>query len=300
MTRLPFVLLVFLASCTTPRQTTSDPVVPGGRISFVSNRDKNYEVYVMDTDGGNARNLSRHEKLDYWSSWSSDKRFLLFYSNRDGNNEIYRMNADGNEQVNLSHHAASDNLPELSPDDRRILFMSDRDHKEREIYVMQADGSQVQRLTHNELFEESPHWSPNGKHILFTRQLMEGDSGKVSNGEIFIMKADGTGARRLTRKPGYDSGARFSPDGKLIAFYGKGENGWYDIYLMDKEGRNIRNLTNDEMEDYSPTWSPDGKWIAYTGGAKNNYNIWIIHMATGKKFQVTSLPGRHETPVWVD
>lgn len=64
----------------------------------------------------------------------------------------------------------------------------------------------------------------------------------------------------------HDSGAKFSPNGKQIAFYGLTEDKNYEIHTMNADGTNIINLTNDLLEDYSPEWSRDGKWIAYTSG----------------------------------
>ncbi|MBK7969819.1 MAG: PD40 domain-containing protein [Bacteroidetes bacterium] len=47
-----------------------------------------------------------------------------------------------------------------------------------------------------------------------------------------------------------------------------------------------------------PDWSPDGEWIAYTSGTSAQYDVWIIHTSTKKKFRLTTEPKRNETPVW--
>lgn len=104
--------------------------------------------------------------------------------------------------------------------------------------------------------------------------------------------------KRLTFKKGFDSGAKFSPDGKQIAFYGPTENKNYDIYTMNSDGTNITNLTNDALEDYSPDWSPDGKWIAFSSGSSKQYDVWVINPQTKNKIRLTSELKRNETPVW--
>lgn len=294
--------IVFIQCCHTSSNTSRENVRdanPTGVLSFLSTRDRNFEVYTMDADGKNVLNLTNHKAQDFWNSWSPDGKYLLFYSNRVGNNEIYRMDADGKNPINLSNHPSNDHLPDWSPDGTKIVFTSDRDHKEREIYVMNTDGSGIIRITNNELFEEVPTWSKDGNRILFTRQIKEpGDSTHASNGEIFIMDADGKNEKQLTFKKGYDSGAKFSPDGKKIAFYGPTEDGNYEIFIMNSDGSNITNLTNDSLEDYSPSWSPDGKWIAYTSGTSKQYDVWLIHVTSKKKIRLTSEPKRNETPVW--
>lgn len=296
-----FILLLTInQSCTTSSKMAGETTpTPTGVLSFLTTRDGNFEVYSMTADGKNVTNLTHNKSLDFWSSWSPDGKQLLFYSNRDGNNEIYRMEANGDNQVNISNHPSNDYLPCWSPDGKHILFTSDRDNKNREIYMMNQDGSSVIRITHNELFEEVPTWSPDGKQILFTRQLVENiDTVKTTNGEIFVMDRNGENEKRLTFKKGFDSGAKFSPDGKQIAFYGPTEEKNYEIFTMNSDGTNITNLTNDVLEDYSPDWSPDGRWIAYSSGTSKQYDVWVINLKTKIKIQLTSEPKRNETPVW--
>lgn len=293
------ILLVCGSGCTTLSPDQSNTENPAGTLSFLTTRDGNFEVYSMDASGQNVRNLTNNTALDFWSSWSPDGSQILFYSNRDGNNDIYVMEADGSRQRNLSNHPSHDYLPAWSPDGTRIAFTSDRDHKSREIYTMDAGGSGIARLTVNEEFEEVPTWSPDGKMILFTRQIAEpGDTSHAANGEIFIMDADGKNEKRLTVKKGFDSGAKFSPDGKRIAFYGPAEDKNFEIFIMDSGGGNAVNVTDDISEDYSPSWSSDGKWIAYTSGTPAQYDVWVIHVESRKKIRLTNGPKRNETPVW--
>lgn len=301
---LPAILLLFTGWCTLPgchvhnRLGKSDPV-PEGTLAFLTTRDGQFEIYTMDLATRQTTNLTRHPALDFWTSWSADGRQLLFYSDRDGNKEIYRMDADGSHPVNLTRHPAYDYLPSWSPDGRHIVFSSNRDHEQGEIYRMNEDGSGVVRLTFNEFFEEVPTWSPDGNKIIFTRQILEAwDSTGTSNGEIFIMDKDGNNEQRLTVKEGYDSGAKFSPDGRRIAFYGTDETGNYEIWVMQADGTGMSNVTRDPLEDYSPDWSPDGEWLAYTSGTPVQYDVWVLHLATGKKIRLTHEPKRNESPVW--
>ncbi len=224
---------------------------------------------------------------------------LSFLTTRDGNFEVYSMTADGKNVRNLTNHKSLDFWSSWSPDGKQIVFTSDRDNKNREIYTMNSNGSNIYRVTNNDLFEEVPTWSIDGKKILFTRQLVElVDTLKTTNGEIFIMDKTGANEKRLTYKKGFDSGAKFSPDGKRIAFYGPTEDKNYDLFIMNADGSDITNLTNDILEDYSPDWSPDGKWIAYSSGTSKQYDVWVINLLSKKKINLTNEPKRNETPVW--
>ena len=127
------------------------------QIAFQSDRDRNYEIYVMDDDGKNPRNLTNQPDTDLAPSWSPDGTRIAFVSDRDRNDEIYVMDADGGNQQNLTNDPNFDVSPAWSPDGKRIVFSSDRDGN-WEIYVMDADGGNPQRLTNNRHEDASPTW----------------------------------------------------------------------------------------------------------------------------------------------
>lgn len=83
----------------------------GTKIAFVSTRDGNSEIYVMDADGSNPVNLTRHPSADLDPAWSPDGTKLAFASSRDGNFDIYVMDADGSDPVNPTRHPATDRHP---------------------------------------------------------------------------------------------------------------------------------------------------------------------------------------------
>ena len=236
------------------------------RIAFESDRDwdlLHWEIYVMDADGGNQRNLSNTPGDDRQPSWSPDGKRIAFMSDRDGhvnihdfpNYEIYVTDADGGNPRNLTNDLHDDRSPSWSPDGKRIVFSSTRDMDRREaphnieIYVMDADGGNQQRLTNNLTEDEYPSWSPDGKRIAF----MADRKGDVVNWDIYVMEADGGNQLNLTENRVYDSSPSWSPDGKRIAFFSfRDEN--TEIYVMDADGGNQQNLTNHPDSDSSPAW----------------------------------------------
>jgi len=104
------------------------------RIAFVSRRDGNDKIYVMNVDGTNLIRLTNDSAIASVPDWSPDGTKIAFASNRDGNWEIYVMDADGGNQTRITNHPANDDQPSWSPDGRRIAFRSDRDGNP-EIYV---------------------------------------------------------------------------------------------------------------------------------------------------------------------
>ena len=154
------------------------------RIAFMSDRDWNWEIYVMDDDGGNQRNLTNNPGDDKYPSWSPDGKRITFTADRndrDWNRQIYVMDDDGGNQLNLSNNDFDDRGPSWSPDGKRIAFVSTRD-RASEIYVMDADGGKPKNLTNNRTPDDNPSWSPDGRRIVF-------DSFRDGASEIYVMDA---------------------------------------------------------------------------------------------------------------
>jgi hypothetical protein len=91
------------------------------RIAFTSGRDGNTEIYVMDANGSDPRNLTDNPGDDEEPAWSSDGTKIAFTSSRDGNAEIYVMDTDGSNQKNLSDSPEGDDHPSWSPDSVTII-----------------------------------------------------------------------------------------------------------------------------------------------------------------------------------
>ena len=117
----------------------------GDLIAFTSDRDGDYEIFVMNADGSEVRQLTDNDDDDGLPAWSPDGKRIAFTSDRGDKFEIFVMNSDGTEVRQLTDNDDSDWSPSWSPDGKRIAFTSDR-YGDWEIFVMNADGSNVVSL----------------------------------------------------------------------------------------------------------------------------------------------------------
>jgi Tol biopolymer transport system component len=259
------------------------------QIAFVSDRDGNKEIYVMNSDGSNQRRLTDNPANDDNPGWSPDGQQIVFNTDRDGNMEIYAMGADGSNQRRLTTNTVNDLVPDWSPDGQHIVFASDRDGN-MEIYVMDADGNNQRRLTNNGAFDFSPRWSPDGSQIVFESNF-DGDV------EIYAMDPQGASARQLTVNGATDRFPAWSPDGAHIA-YGSDQDGNMEVYVLDVNTLSTVRLTNSPGDDFWPTWSPDGNTIAFVTSREGNWEIYAMNADGSLQHSLTLNPAQDSAPAW--
>ena len=269
--------------------TASDEIVPlSGQIAFSSDKDGDFEIYLMNADGTSLVQLTENEGVDYPSSWSPDGRKLAFVSDRTGDKEIYVMAIDGSGMiVQLADGSGYYEHPIWSPDGQKIAFDSWSDG-DSEIVVMDTDGKGLVQLTDNDILESVYSWSPDSQKLAFScapKSIFNPDF------EIFVMNADGGNAIQLTDNDTHDLFPAWSPDGQIIAF-----TSWSDaaswvkigpdtyhqhtdsnIYRMNADGSDVRQLTFDNVS-VGASWSPDGHFIAFSFSSRNRNFKSEIHV----------------------
>jgi Tol biopolymer transport system component len=243
---------------------------PDGTIAF----GRSGSVYVANVDGTGVRRLGKGST----PSWSPDGRRIAFHRYvRGRNSEIVVVDADGRNERRLTRHPAEDLWPVWSPDGKRLAFVSTRDGT-WEVFVMNANGSGVRQLTHRIASTElnvTPAWSPDGRLIAFS------STRTPENPEIWVVRPDGKGLRRLTRTKGDvhvlgdDGFPSWSSDGRLIAF-SSNRTGDGEVWLMRRDGSGQRRLAGlPRRDDWSAEFSPDSRWIAFhsLGAASELYVV---------------------------
>ena len=300
------ILAVVVALALTPLMVDADPPA---QIAFSSDREGNYEIYVMDADGKNQRRLTENRHDDWDPSWSPDGKRIAFTSSgkvlnvvqahplfvEGGPPQIYVMDANGNNQRKLTDTEFAEWYPSWSPDGKRIAFTSSgaMDTAGWYIYVVDADGKNLQRLTQPDS-GWYPSWSPDSQRIAFV------SSRDAFGNEIYVMNADGSNQQRLTDTPGDNRYPYWSPDGEHIAFVSFRDENW-EIYVMDADGKNQRRRTRTPANDLHPSWLPDGKRIVFVSHRDGNYEIYMMNADGARQIRRLTKDGSDDTdPAWFD
>ena len=267
------------------------------KITFVSTRDENSEIYVMSSGGGGQTRLTHNEVGDFLSAWSPNGREIVFVSLRDESQEIYVMDADGGNQHNLTRHPAFDSSPDWSPDGQQIAFSSDRDGN-LNIYVMAADGSNVKQLT-DLRFASRPKWSPDGRQITFEAII---DQGR----QVYVMNADGTRQWQVSEPvPGaWMFTAGWSPDGTQImytaAIGGLVTDSTVIIATLAPVGREVvkhEPVPLPKMDSENAAWGADGKSILIALRKEGEkWDIYRFRLSDGQLIQLTDHPASDISP----
>jgi Tol biopolymer transport system component len=135
------------------------------RIVFNSNRDGDHDIYIMNADGFQLRQITTNSGIsDYYAVWSPDGQRIAYVSNvgEGTNTDVYLIDLQGvlsADPINLTNHPSRDTDPAWSPDGTELLFTSDRDGN-RDIYVMNSDGTSVRKITDTPEDEPDPKWMP--------------------------------------------------------------------------------------------------------------------------------------------
>ena len=281
------------------------------QIAFTSDRDGNFEIYMMDADGKNQRRLTNSRRDDRSPSWSPDGKHIAFTSSSKIRNvvgghppfvvgelpHIYMMDADGGNQRRLTNSPFAEWEPSWSPDGKHIAFTSSgaMDTAGWHIYVVDADGKNPRKLDPNSQGGWYPSWSPDSKHIAFV-SARDG----WRNNNIYVIDVDGKNQQRLTDGPHGDGYPSWSPDGKRIAFVST-RNGNSEIYMMNADGSNQRRLTRTPAHDWYPSWSPDGKRVVFVSHRARNYEIHTMNPDGARQMRRLTKEGSDDTdPAWFD
>lgn len=270
------------------------PGIAETQIYFVSDRTGHKEIWAMDYDGSNQRQVTHLGSIALAPRISPDGSRVAFSGLTKSGWEIMMYSLDLNRTVSFPHMGGTNLSPAWSADGLKLAFSSSRAGAP-DIYVSDASGGNLNRVTTAKGPDVSPVWNrKTNAQIAFV-------SGRTGLPQIYTMEADGTNLQRMTDQ-GYAVSPNWAPNGQFLTFawerkYGPGDPGALDIYLMDIASKQFVQLTHDGGRNDSPSWSPDGRHIVFQSSRSGKEEIWTM-LANGTKVQQLTFTGRNTQPNW--
>lgn len=312
----------------------------GTKIAFVSNRSGSSQIWLMDHDGANKRQLSNGETIHSWPQWSPDGKNIVVwsYNPTDSHHAVKLINvADGKEKTLVQGPQMLDR-PTFHPDGSVIAYAAQTGGN-WDIWLVKVDSGKTIRLTSEPVMESNPlwtsdgqvlsykiapttgaynltgqnfmtfengyerptlhewdgpesvqmnHWSSDSSKIAYTAEVISNGSGLervsyaavVSDLHLQNGRAVASNNRLLAKNCTLgDRGPVFSPDGRMVAFWGWNKDNTASIWLYDLQKDTARSITNGGIDMY-PQWSPDGKTLIYESDNQGQMDLMSISVPT--------------------
>ena len=291
----------------------------GKQLIFQSKRDKLGcdQIFTMNSDGSNVRMISSGQGRTTCSYFFKGGKKVLYASTHSGSREcpppadfakygyvwavypeydIYTATPDGKNLKNLTNTPGYDAEATVSPNGKKIIFTSERDG-DLELYSMNTNGKNVKRLTNEPGYDGGAFFSPDSKMIVYRGshpadvKLVQRDKELLSQHlivpttfEVWVINADGTNKKQVTKLNAASFAPYFTPDGKRIIFCTnhfatdpRKRN--FDLAVINVDGTGLERVTFNESFDGFPMFSPDGKKLVFASNrnaaATGDTNVFI-------------------------
>ncbi|HEX8564562.1 MAG TPA: CHRD domain-containing protein [Pyrinomonadaceae bacterium] len=305
------------------------PTARNGKILFYRSLNNGYQIFTINNDGSNLTNLTNMTyAYDFHPAFSPDNSRIAF--TRSWN--LYSMNADGSNKINqIGAYSGEGSSPRYSPDGRKISFTRGSGD-ESDIYVMDSNGTNLRQLTYNSVYDNAAKWSPDSTKIVFVSNLSGGpriytmnadgsnnrgltsgnsdgspswspDGSKIAfrrNWDIYVMKADGSGAINLTNTPTiFEGEPEWAPDGTKIIFTRNLNNNQTPVIqlsTMNPDGSGQTPLVSEGL-NYAPMWQAIPSTQNVTVSPASNINVTFAMIAAPGRTVATLLQKKQMPPL---
>ncbi|CAN5283719.1 hypothetical protein BH10ACI1_BH10ACI1_20490 [soil metagenome] len=241
-------------------------------IVYSSMESENLDLWMIDADGKNPRQVTFDKASDEQPSISKDGK-IVFISSRTGAPHIWKLNNVGGDAQQLTSKGG-ESFPQITPDGQTVIFTS-FGNVSKVLWKMSANGGEPSILTKSDATWVLTHWaaiSPDGKTVACLSK--EGDIKTPLKLSLFIIE-DGTFLKSFAvdgkiALPDITPVLRWTPDGKSVSYILTAD-GVSNIWTQSVTGGDAKKITEFSSERiFSFDWSADGKQIIYSRGEVRN------------------------------
>jgi len=271
------------------------------RIIFVSEREDDPEIYMINRDGSGFTQLTDNMVEDTGPAASPDGlRFL--YLSRLGEGDTFEIMTGRLDKTGTPVQLTSDFYDEThaswSPDGSHICFCRDVNGR-LDLWVMDDRGEHQEPITTNPGSDMQPEWSPNSDRIAY---IAQSPLDEQEPPQLFIINHDGTGKKQLTSTPTVKSDPCWSSDGSLIYFIEKFSDREepYSLKSIDPESGTTKTVTTFRERAEHPYISRDGNTFIYSILGKGiQTEIYLFDLISGQEIRLTNNSFRDYSPRWI-
>lgn len=267
----------------------------GTKIYYESSQGGSTEIWSMDPDGSNQKQVTFHKSITMGKAISSDGTMLAYAVQLKSGWVIQLQSLETGGRLSFFNAPGTLNWsPDFTPDGKRMVFASNTAKEgSQEIYIADTNGRGMDRLTFNGLTHLDPKVNPKtGNEIVFVAD-------RSGMPQIYRMNTSGADVQMLTNGEGEAVTPAWHPDGQKIAFsWTKGfAPGNYNIFWMDVATRQYTQLTHGAGLNENPAWAPDGVHMAFSSTREGGQQIWTM-LADGTQLRKLTTRGKNLRPVW--
>ncbi len=264
------------------------------KIAFVGRRSNGRakEIYIMDYDGANLRQVTYNRSINLSPAWSPDVRKLAYTSYRNHNPDLYVLDFYSGKKRLLANQKGLNAAAAWAKDGREIALMQTFKNNAEISIISAATGRLVRRLTRNWANEASPCWSPAGNELVFV-------SDRAGSPQLYIMDDHGGHLRRLTFDGNYNADPDWSAYSNKIVFASI-IDGHFQVCTINPDGSGQRQLTYLNGDCETPCWSPNGRHIVFTSNVSGHKRLMVMDLEGHNIKPITANSLDEQSPDWSD